>query len=375
MPASQDFRPVEPPYIQPEETPVDGGPGCAVWGCIGVAGVGLAVVIVLLAAAAGWTAGRRTADANATATKSVEINEQLNRIPQDIQSGNLMLANNRLRFLAIMTPGVPGLPELAQTATAAYIDSLPTATPTPTETPEATEAAEEIDEFVMTPAGDEGPTYDLAAMLEEAARDVNTGRFEEGYDLLDVIMAIDPNYERARVRQLLTTALNGQARALFNSSSPAQGIIWASRAEDLGVIEGDVSYEMYAALEWQEAQAAVGLSFPQAVNALQQVINMGQGRYYEQARQLLFQQYMGWGDALALDPTQGYCPAVTQYQNAVNVFNDPAAIAKRDNASSMCAQATPTLGPEMTPGLSGVDVTPGAPPPSGQIAPVGQPGT
>ena len=155
-------------------------------------------------------------------------------------------------------------------------------------------------------------------------------------------MAVDEDFERLKVHELLTVALNGQARSLFNSSSPAQGIIWATRAEDLGVLQGDMSFELQAALLWQNAQAAIGLNPSQAVSALQRVLDLGPGRYYDQALTAMYESYVAYGDALVNDPNAGYCPAVQQYQNALQVQSGGPAAAKRDEAQSMCAQATPT---------------------------------
>ena len=53
-----------PPHGMP---PVDveavegGGPGCFLWGVVGVLGLGFAIVIVALSGAAGWTSGQRQA--------------------------------------------------------------------------------------------------------------------------------------------------------------------------------------------------------------------------------------------------------------------------------------------------------------------------
>lgn len=358
------------PFIRPDEDePAAGGPGCAVWGCVGVGGVALAVFIVLLAGFAGWTSGKRQADVNATATRGAEIGQQLERVPADLSSGNLQLAGARLRFLATMTPGVPGVADLALTATEAYRLSLPTETPTPTPTSEPTEATDEAPAIQVTPSGP-GGQYDLAELLREARSLTGSGQYADAYELLDVMMAIDPSYEQQTVRTLLTEVLNGQARAKFQSNNPAQGIIWATRAENLGVLQGDVSYEMFAAVRWQDAQAAIGLNYGQAINALRAVMDMGEGgRYYQQARDALYQQYVALGDALVNDPTAGYCPAVEQYQNALGVASGGPAQAKRDNARTMCAQATPTPTPtiegmppegEPTPGAPGEAPPPGA---------------
>src|SRR5690606_12259423 len=291
-------------------------------------------------------------------TRSAEIGQQLERVPVDPSNGNLQLADARLRLLATMTPGVPGLAELAVTATEAYLQSLPTETPTPTPTVAATEAVETSPAVEIAPAGP-GGDYDLAELLREARSLTGAGRYSDAYDLLDVIMAIDPEYEQQTIRGLLTEVLNGQARAMFNSNNPAQGIIWASRAEALGVLQGDVSYEMFAAVRWQDAQAAMGLNYERAISLLRGVMDLGEGgRYYQQARDALYQQYVAYGDALAGDPNAGYCPAVEQYQNALNVAPGGPAQAKRDNARAMCAQATPTP----TPTIEGM-------PPEGDITP------
>src|SRR5690554_8146229 len=64
-----------------------GGPGCALWGVVGFFGLGLAVVIVLLSGAAGWTSGQRQAQTFATATQQAVIQDQISRIPGDVASG------------------------------------------------------------------------------------------------------------------------------------------------------------------------------------------------------------------------------------------------------------------------------------------------
>lgn len=353
-------------FIDPNEEPAS-GPGCFVWGCLGLGGVFFAIFIVLLAGYAGWSNGLRTANVNATATRGADIVQQLGRIPGDLSNGNLQLADIRLRYLMTMTPGVAGLSELASTATQAYMNSLPTATPTPTETPVPTQVTEEAPQIEITASGGQ---YDLAALMRDAETATNTGQYEEAWELLDVIMAVDENYERQKVRELLTVALNGRARGLFNSSNPGRGIIWATRAESLGVLQGDISFELDAALRWQNAQAAMGLSGGQAIPALQRVIDLGPGRYYDQAIAAMYQAYVDYGDALVGDPNAGYCPAVDQYQNALRVQSGGPAAQKRDQAQSMCAQATPSPTPTIegvaAPEGAGDGPLMGAPTPEGQ---------
>src|SRR5690606_23325440 len=120
----------------------------------------------------------------------------------------------------------------------------------------------------------------------------------------------------------------------------------ASRADDLGVIQGEIEYELMAALLWQNAQAARGLNYGRAIEAIQRVLDLGAGgRYYAQAQTAMYEQYVAYGDALVNDPSAGYCPAVAQYENALRVQTGGPAVGKRDNARTMCAQATPTPTP------------------------------
>src|SRR5690606_11698582 len=89
--------------------------------------------------AAGWTSGQRQAQTFATATQQGVIQDQISRIPGDVASGNTVLLNARVQFLATLTPAVAGLDDLMSTATAVYLNTLPTETPQPTATPEATD--------------------------------------------------------------------------------------------------------------------------------------------------------------------------------------------------------------------------------------------
>jgi hypothetical protein len=159
----------DPVNLKPTINPEDGTPargGCLPITLIGGLLVFVAVLIVALSAAAGWTAGQREANTNATATQAFAINEQLQRVPAEIASGNLAMLDVRLRWLATQTPGVPGINEFAMTATALYEFSLPTPTPEVTPAPETTAQPEATEALVITAESSGG--YDLAALLSQA---------------------------------------------------------------------------------------------------------------------------------------------------------------------------------------------------------------
>lgn len=344
---------IEPPTD--DEEPIRGGPGCFIWGIVGVFIAGIGLAIVLLAGAAGWTSGQRMAQDHANATQNAEINDQLARIPGDIAIGNTILLDARLRFLATLTPGVPGVADLMQTATALYLSSQPTATTEiiATDTPEAATPTPEAEIIVPQATGG---AFDLAAMLQQARTAVSTAQYMDAIDLLDAIVAVDSSFERTEVRALMLQALSTQALRLFRSgTSLAEAVVLTDRAKEFGLPgDSELHFEQYVAALYLTAKSAVGTNYPVAIQALQTVYNTAPN--YMDVQQLLFNQIVAYGDAWV---AQGeYCPAASQYQNALTIFNNGAVAAKRDNAATFCAQGTPTPG--------------GVPIDSGQsIAPIG----
>ena len=350
----------EPPLIPPPTDDDDqgaSGPSCLLLGVVGAVMAGCAALVALMAGAAGWTSGQQIARANATATQSAQIADQLNRIPGDVASGNTVMLEARIRFLATLTPGVPDLPGLMQTATAVYIQRQPTATPTPTPTPEATATPAPVEVVPTVPGG----SFDKAALLQQARSAVALAQYEEAIDLLDALIALDPAYERPTVNALMLEALRSRALILFRTGTNlAEAIVLTDRAEDFGLSgQDDLRFEREVAALYLSAKSASGANYGAAVQALQRVLQLSPN--YLDARQLLFRQHVNQGDYWAAQ--NEFCPAVGPYTSALSVLNDPGVAAKRSNAEMMCAQATP------------VGLPPDAvPPPNGQpIAPVGVP--
>lgn len=345
---------VEPPY----DEPVNRGPGCFLWGFIGAFILGISGLIIALSGFAGWSAGTRIAQTNATATQNAAINEQISRIPADVDSRNQVLLQARIEYLATLTPGVPGLGDIMQTATAVYFSNLPTITPTPQPSPTT-------EPLVIPPTSEPqiavtpGQTLDLNALLNEAQTAVSLSDWDTAIDTLDVILAADSTFESGTVRNLMLQALNAKALNLFRAGAVgdlAEAMRLTDRAREFGDV-GELDYESYIAGLYLDALNTVGIDYSTAIRSLQQVYNAVPT--YRDVQQLLFQQYVGYGDAWA---AQGeYCPAAAQYQSALNLVNDPGISGKLSTAQGICAQATPVGGPTPLPG------TP-------SIAPVGQPG-
>ena len=347
----------EGPPLLNEQPPAPKGPGCFVWGLMLLFGGSLSVLIVALAGTAGWTMGEREANEITTATVEHRIEQQLIRIPEDVQAGNTYNLQKRIEYLEEVVPNIAVIPQLRSTATAVYLNSLPTITPTPTLTPTltATVPASATVEPTATSDATESP-YDLEGLLQSARDSMAVGSLEEAYETLDAIERIDPDFQRATVRGLIFDVLTRQANLLFqNTDSLAEAIRLSDLAETYGDI-GDLSYERLLGGYYLDAQRAIGAGdHAAAINTLN-VMRSYQTSYKGQdLNRLLFNELTDY--ARLYEFGSDYCQAVVHYNSALTLFVDNGVIALRDNAQTICEQGTPTP-------VGGV--------PEGGTAPIGQ---
>jgi hypothetical protein len=339
-------------YLEPPAPPRGMG-GCAALAVL-LALAAAAVVIVALAGLAGWTSGQRQAAIYATATQNAAIQEQWSRIPGDIDMGNTVLLEARIRFLETLTPGVPGVMELWTTATALAERLNPTQTadrfeltPPPTANSTASSPPPASAPAPTSQALPGGIRVDLPALLSEAQAQIAAAQWADAVDTLDVILAVDPNFQTALVRSLMIQALRGYAVQLYNSGQPAAGNLIVARIEQYGTIPGDLAYERYAAQLYLNARAQMGVNFPAAIQALRAVMDLGAGgRYYQQAQQALYETYVAYGDAFTYE--NNWCSAAAQYRSAMGIFPSGAANGKFANADTIC-RTPPTVDPLLAP--------------------------
>ena len=338
--ASDDTQP-RSLFQTPE--PEESGPGCVVWGFMGVFGLSLAVLIVVLAGTAGWTAGQRTADENATATQSEQINQQLVRIPTDVAAGNQYLLSVRLEFLATITPGVPAVPQIQQTATALYVESLPSPSLTPTMTVEPVTTVEVTMEATPVVTTETEGGYDLDALLRDARIQIGAGEMVEAYNTLDAIIRIDPNYERATVRGLISQALITRATTLYqtpDTANLAEAIRLTDLAEEYGPI-GDLNYERLIAGLYLDAERTISTGdHAVAIVTLNNIISYQSTYKGIDLRRILFDEYVRYAEAWAIGGE--YCQAVPRYDAALSLFASSTVSTQRDTAQTLCEQGTPT---------------------------------
>lgn len=338
----------------PDDAPA--GAGCWTTGLLLAAVVGFALVIVALSGVAGWTVGVREAQAAAAATQAQEIGVQLTRIPTDVAQGNTFLLGRRLDYLA--TQGVSIAP-FVPTATALYLTAQPTATVAATATPSAAPTLNVTPTPTLTGA-QSGGGYDLNALLNDAQIAINLRDWMRAIETLDVIIALDPNFQTQTVRALMAQALNAQALDDYRAFNLAQAILLTDRAEEFGPLNPpDLAFERDVAIAYLNAVRLVDTDYPRAIAALKEVYALSPNYNSGLLRQLLFDQLVAYGDALVAGGQS--CSAVFQYDDALTYLVSASVSGKRDAANLICLTAAtpPTLDPFYTP-------APG-------ITPVGQP--
>jgi len=374
-------RPIQPPpnwggqvpYSAPpsqKQEDESGGPGCFVWGLMGIFSLIVAVIVVFMAGFAGWSQGLEVAQANATATIGSEIQTQCDLIPAAVESGSTGLLETRLEFLMEQTPVVDCLAVAIPTATALHINSLPTATPTVTETPSPTltltPTVTNTGEPTVAPTDvpTENPSgFDLEALLGEAQTYVDEEQWLDAIDLLDAIIAIDPTFRKGLVEQLLYQALTSQAQIYFRAGeSLAEGIVLTDRAEEFGDV-GELNYERFLASMYLDGIRNLGLNNQRAAQLFTRiVVEQGLPNYLDSGR-LMIDAYEGYGDDLA--EGGDYCGAIRQYDTALSYNQRPSITTKRGEASAFCSGTTVTPGATVEEGA--IQAQPTQPP----VAPVG----
>ena len=350
--------------------------GCLVWG---MAGLLLAGMMVAGAAFAGWNSGISLARYNATRTLAADLEQQCQRMQMDIEAGNAGLVQKRIEFLQAHRPAC--LIELMPTATALYLASLPSATPTmtPTPLPSPSAAVTAAPEPTATVGGN-AYDYDLDALLAEAEADVSAQNYQAAVDTLDAIIAIDESFQRERVGGLYFTALTAQATFLFRSGRLAEGIVLTARAEAYGDVQGlDLNYERIIAELYLAAQRLKITNPAESVRLFSQIVYEQGLRTYLNGLVIteLQEAHRHYGDALW---RQGdYCQAQAQYAAALDLSAFPSRIdrasvrAQRDQAAQVCDGAP---GASSSPAASADETEPAAAPirPTATIVPVGQTG-
>jgi hypothetical protein len=416
----------QPRHAEPDD---DGlrGPGCIIWTLVMIFGGLIALAIVVLAGAAGWTDGQRIAERNiqstsaafaerqlpaietnvadlndvllatriafletqtpgipqvnalqvtatavsmnVAATQANSFNDQLSAIEADLARGDTSAAEQRLAFLATQTPGVPNLDAYQATATA-YAQITPTITPSPMVEPTATTTPTTS----AATGGDTDDGFDLNALLAEAQDQIAFGQLEDAENTLDLIIRLDPDYNTQLVEGLMFEVLTQRARQAYQvdlgsdptqTGSLAEAVRLTDRAENYGTPSqlDNLLYERDIASLYLNAISAV-----EANNhgvAIQRLLNVTS---YQSTYKGVNLNRLLFNEYVAYGEAffqfdRNYCRAEQQFTAALQLFNDANVSSRRDTAASLCEQGQQAPPPAQLP------------PGETAVAPIGVPGT
>ncbi len=365
-----------------EDDEDSGGPGCLVWGVMGVFGIVIAIAIVLTAILAGFNEGLNTARVTAAVSTQRIVAGQCAIMPTDIAAGSFERLESRFESMTFDGVLADCAQAFVQQATIVYEQSLITptqaATATATEAPtlEATQVVEVTTTAVATAevVGTDSP-YDLDALLVEARDFMAISDYGEAIVTLDAIRNIDPNFETQTINGLLFNALTQRALFLYRSEggSLAEAILLTTRAEQFGSIQStELPFERSVAELYLDAQANLGLNYQLSISYLNQVIGYSPNypRGTGGAGSQLVQQYIAYGDSLLAGGDA--CTAEIQFNTALSFRpNNLELQNKASTANQQCTFGAPaTVDPNATVNPNAT-LAPTATATSG-VAPIGQ---
>jgi len=350
------------------------------WGLLALAAGAFSLILVVIAGVVGYLNGQGEVDTLVEGTKQAQISQYLTEVPTRIAEGNAAYIEGYIDWFGELTPAPPELAGLIATGTQFALDRQPTATPTPTNTPPATPTpapptstpppAATSAPTQSAPAADDAdaPLFDAAVLFAEAQAQMSAGEYEEAARTLDAVMAVDPAFRADEVQALMLQALTQQATLLLRSGETADlsaGIVKANEAEAYGDI-GDLAYERYIAGLYLNAQSKEGTNPEGAIEGYSQIY--AQTPNYLDVRTKLFNLRVELGNVYyeALD----FCPAVVQYQAALQIVTAPDIEAKLETAQSSCSGGAPPT--NVTPGTPGDTSAPAATPTPAGVAPIGE---
>jgi tetratricopeptide (TPR) repeat protein len=324
-----------PEHTQPSETGPSESPGLwrrLRWFILGF------ILIVLLAAGAGYLAGQRQrVQAQASQVES-QAKEQFDRGVQDLAAGNYELARQRFEYVAEIDPNYPGLAgKLAEIMLAVN-------QPTPKPTVEAT----------ATP--NLAPVEDLFSQSQAALRAED---WSLAIDTLLILRSKDAGYRAVEVDGMMYTALrNRGVERIANQGMLEEGMYDLARAQSFGPLDRDASNWRSWAELYLKANSYMGLNWAQAVSHFAQVYLVApylrNDAYikYAVSAQNYADQLVAAGDP---------CAAEDVYDESLLAWDNATMYPTATEARNLCRTATaPAPKPPETATPGGDTPTPGA---------------
>mgnify|MGYP003732694819 FL=1 len=166
---------------------------------------------------------------------------------------------------------------------------------------------------------------------------------------LTQLRALDPDYNREMVEDMLFTSLYNAGIAFLEEDALEVGISNLDQAIALRPLDANAVNQRNLAARYLDALNYWGVDWEVCIERFTALYATNPD--YKDVAQRLYQAYLAYADYLV---TQGeMCPAELQYAQALRLYADPAVDQKRAEAAQICLVATPTpldgLTPHLTP--------------------------
>ncbi len=264
-----------------------------------------------------------------TATLNAYAERQYELGAGDLSAGEYGVAAERLAYAVQLKPTHTLAAALLATAEEALrVTATPTSTPTPS--PTLTPSITPSPEATLPP--------DPAAYLQKAQEAVRVQQWEAAIDNLDIVIALDPQYQRAAVNDLLYTALTSLGRQYLNEGRMEEGILLVDRAGTIKALDGATVAARNLAVQYMTAMRYWGVDWDRTIENLEALYAQMPG-YYDVRTRLKEAHIEIARTSLA---KTDYCPAVRHLEAALQIETDAEAQNKLAEARTGCASATAT---------------------------------
>jgi tetratricopeptide (TPR) repeat protein len=311
-----------------------------IWALIAIALLGGALTIGSLG---GYLSTNQSLRSQQAMQASEELQRQFELGVEDLEAGRYEVAKQRFEYVVSLDPTYPGVMEnLAMVMQVLY------ATATPTPLPSTATA---------TPTQDLRPIEEL---FNQAVGQFANGDWDGAIDTLSALRKQDRAYQTARVDGMLFLSLRSRGVAKILSGGNLEGGTY-----DLALAErfGPLDVEAGQARQWARLYI-IGLSFwevhpeqavyyfSQVAAALPYLSDASGWTAIDRYRAALIQ----YGDLLA--GRGEWCPAMQQYQLALEIRSDGALVEVFTRASENCLAQTITPTLTVTPTLTTTGMLP-----------------
>jgi len=270
-------------------------------------------VAVGLAIWGGATAGERERQTRATATTSAEIQAQYDLAMQDIQSGKLAIAAERLRWIIQKDQAFPGASD-ALHQIESLLDITPTVSPT----------------FAPQTGGNPD---DLFAQGQKAYQSQD---WAATIRLLQELQATKPDYRADEVKLMLYESLSKLGLNYLRTDRLEEGLLLLEQAEQIKPLDDQTAGERNLARLYLTGRAYVGLNWAVAIKNFEAIYVIAPN--YRDVKDQLRKAYLAYADQLVA--LGGHCDAANLYDLSLQIENKDVIKAKFDAETALCAIPT-----------------------------------